>query len=277
MKKFDGKLSSQLPSPSLQQELVAAGEMIAEHFEHREYSRAVREIMALADRANQYIDEQKPWAKIKEDGKEQEVHDTCTQGINMFRVLVIYLKPILPELALKSEDFLNAGALSWDQLDQPLLDHAISTFKPLMTRIEKESLDKIIEASKQHMASQAVAAPTVATSIEPIAAEIEYDDFAKVDLRIARIIKAEHVAKADKLLQLTLDLGGETRTVFAGIKSAYDPKDLEGKLTVMVANLKPRKMKFGMSEGMVLAAGPGGKDLWVLNPDDGAQPGMKVK
>ncbi|MDH5483604.1 MAG: methionine--tRNA ligase [Gammaproteobacteria bacterium] len=277
MKKFDGKLSSQLPSPSLQQELVAAGEAIAEHFEHREYSRAVREIMALADRANQYIDEQKPWAKIKEEGKEQEVHDTCTQGINMFRVLVIYLKPILPELAQKSEDFLNCGELSWQQLDQPLLDHAISKFKPLMTRVEKESIDKIIEATKQHMATQAKAAVTGPLVDEPIAAEIEFDDFAKIDLRIARIVKAEHVEKANKLLQLTLDLGGETRNVFAGIKSAYEPKDLEGKLTVMVANLKPRKMKFGMSEGMVLAAGPGGKDLWILNPDDGAQPGMKVK
>ncbi len=280
-KKFGGKLSSQLPSPSLYKELVDAGDKIAEHFEHREFSRAVREIMALADRANQYIDEEKPWAKIKEEGKEQEVHDTCTQGLNMYRVLVIYLKAIMPELAEKSESFLNSGELSWNQLDEPLLDHEINKFKPLMTRIEKDQIDKIIEASK---ASQAAAAEAAEKALaagpltdEPIAAEIEFDDFAKVDLRIARIVKAEHVKKADKLLQLTLDLGGETRNVFAGIKSAYAPEDLEGKLTVMVANLKPRKMRFGMSEGMVLAAGPGGEDLWILNPDDGAQPGMKVK
>jgi methionyl-tRNA synthetase len=237
--------------------------------------------MALADRDNQYIDEEKPWAKIKEDGKEQEVHDTCTQGLNMYRVLVIYLKAILPELAEKSETFLNSGELNWSQLDEPLLDHEINKFKPLMTRIEKDQIDNIIEASKASQAAAAEAAEkaTVAGPLvdDPIVAEIEFDDFAKVDLRIAKIVKAEHVEKADKLLQLTLDLGGETRNVFAGIKSAYAPEDLEGKLTVMVANLKPRKMRFGISEGMVLAAGPGGKDLWILNPDDGAQPGMKVK
>ncbi len=258
-----------------------AGDAIASHFEHREYSRAVREIMALADRANQYIDEQKPWAKIKEAGLEQEVHETCTQGLNMFRVLVAYLKPILPELARHSEAFLNTGDLNWAQIAQPLLNHDINTFKPLMTRIEKTQIDNIIETTKQHLAQQ-VTAPQVATTRgplmdDPIAEEIEFADFAKIDLRIARIAKAAHVDGADKLLQLTLDLGGETRNVFAGIKSAYKPEDLEGKLTVMVANLKPRKMKFGMSEGMVLAAGPGGKDLWILNPDEGAQPGMKVK
>ena len=212
---------------------------------------------------------------------EQEVHDACTQGLNMFRALVVYLKPILPELAKNAEAFLNAGELSWDQIARPLLNHEISTFKPLMTRIEKAQIDKIIETTRQHLAQQATAPKAAVTKgplmDDPIAEEIEFTDFAKVDLRIARIAKAAHVEGADKLLQLTLDLGGETRNVFAGIKSAYKPEDLEGKLTVMVANLKPRKMKFGMSEGMVLAAGPGGKDLWILNPDDGAQPGMKVK
>jgi len=278
-KKFDGKLSEQLPSPSLYQEMIDSSNTIAEHFEHREYSHAVREIMALADRANQYIDEQKPWVKIKEEGQEQNVQDTCTQGINMFRVLVIYLKAILPDMAKHSEAFLNCDELSWSDLDKPLLDHSINKFKPLMQRIEKEAIDKIVEASKQNLEAAKKAAPKKEkkSANEPIADEIEFDDFAKVDLRIAKIVKAEHVEKADKLLQLTLDIGGETRNVFAGIKSAYAPEDLEGKLTVMVANLKPRKMRFGMSEGMVLAAGPGGKDLWILNPDDGAQPGMKVK
>ncbi|TNF34290.1 MAG: methionine--tRNA ligase [Gammaproteobacteria bacterium] len=279
-KKFNNTLSAELPSPSLYQELVTAGDAIASHFEHREYSRAVREIMALADRANQYIDEQKPWAKIKEAGLEQEVHDACTQGINMFRVLITYLKPILPQLAQDAEAFLNAGELDWNRIQQPLLNHDINPFKPLMTRIEKAQIDNIIETTKQHLAEQAATPVAVAKgplADDPIAEEIDYADFAKVDLRIARIAKAAHVEGADKLLQLTLDLGGETRNVFAGIKSAYQPEDLEGKLTVMVANLKPRKMKFGMSEGMVLAAGPGGKELWILNPDEGAQPGMKVK
>ena len=198
----------------------------------------------------------------------------------MFRILIIYLKAILPEMAAKAEAFLNCGELNWEQLHTPLLDHEINKFKPLMTRIEKDQIDKIVETTKQHLAEQSKVAEKTTTgplADNPISDEIEFDDFAKVDLRIAKIVKAEHVEKADKLLQLTLDIGGETRNVFAGIKSAYAPEDLEGKLTVMVANLKPRKMRFGMSEGMVLAAGPGGKDLWILNPDDGAQPGMKVK
>jgi len=275
-KKFNGKLSAELPSPLLHQELIDAGDSIAEHFEHREFSHAVREIMALADRANQYIDEQEPWVKIKQQGMEQEVQDTCTQGINMFRILVIYLKAILPETAEKAEAFLNCGSLHWKDLNKPLLDHEINKFKPLMTRIEKEQTDKMVDDSKDSM-TPTTAPASGPLADDPIASEIEFDDFAKVDLRVAKIIKAEHVEGADKLLQLTLDLGGETRNVFAGIKSAYSPEDLEGKLTVMVANLKPRKMRFGLSEGMVLAAGPGGKELWILNPDDGAEPGMKIK
>ena len=282
-KNNDGLLASALPVPELHQEMVDAGESIAKHFEDRKYSQAVREIMALADKANQYIADEEPWAKNKVEGNEQAVHEICTQGINMFRILCIYLKPMLPDVIAQAEAFLNTGELSWDDLDKPLLNHSINKFKPLMQRVEKDSIDKIVEASKEDIK----AAPAKNTkkksagdnplSDDPIAPEIEFDDFAKVDLRIAKIVKAEHVEKADKLLQLTLDIGGETRNVFAGIKSAYAPEDLEGKLTVMVANLKPRKMRFGMSEGMVLAAGPGGEDLWILNPDDGAQPGMKVK
>jgi len=276
-KKFDGKLSASLPSPSLHQELVDAGEKIAASFEHREYSHAIREIMALADRANQYIDEQKPWVKIKQPEFAQEVQDTCTQGINLFRILVIYLKPILPQMAAEAEAFLNCGELKWQDTGNALLDHSINKFQALMTRIETQQIEKIVEDSKDNLQATKATPVTGPLADDPIAEEIEFADFARVDLRIARIAKAEHVEGADKLLQLTLDLGGETRNVFAGIKSAYAPEDLEGKLTVMVANLKPRKMRFGMSEGMVLAAGPGGKDLWILNPDDGAQPGMKVK
>ncbi len=278
-KKFDGILAAALPDEALQQQLVVAGDSIADHFEKREYSKAVREIMALADKANAYIDEHKPWALAKEAGREAEVHAICTQGLNMFRVLMTYLKPVLPATAEKAEAFLNTE-FNWATLATPLLNHSINPFKPLMTRIEKTQLDAITEASKDNMQTTETKSGPLAD--DPIAAEINFDDFAKIDLRIARIVKAEHVEGADKLLQLTLDIGGGPdnpvlRNVFAGIKSAYAPADLEGKLTVMVANLAPRKMRFGMSEGMVLAAGPGGKDLFVLHPDDGAQPGMRVK
>ncbi len=278
-KNNDGMLAGALPDAALHQEMVDAGVLIAEHFENRKYSQAVREIMALADKANQYIADEEPWAKNKQEGKEAEVHAICTQGVNMFRILCIYLKPMLPEVIAQAEAFLNCGELSWSDLNKPLLNHSINKFKPLMQRVEKEAIDKIVDASKEDIKAteSKTVKPAKASANEPIADEIEFEDFAKVDLRIAKIIKAEHVEKADKLLQLTLDIGGETRNVFAGIKSAYAPEDLVGKLTVMVANLKPRKMRFGMSEGMVLAAGPGGKDLWILNPDDGAQAGMKVK
>ena len=276
-KKFDNTLSDVLPDEALYQELVDAGDAIAAHFEAREYNKAVREIMALADRANVYIDENKPWVLAREAGREAEVQAICTQGINLFRVLMTYLKPILPATAEKSEAFLNT-TLDWRTLNQPLLGHRINKFKPLMTRIEKENIDAMTDASKENL-EQAADAETVTGPLadDPIAAEISFDDFAKIDLRVARIARAQHVEGADKLLQLTLDLGGVSKNVFAGIKSAYAPEDLEGRLTVMVANLAPRKMRFGVSEGMVLAAGPGGKELFILSPDDGAEPGMKVK
>ncbi len=279
-KKFDRQLSTELPEPELYNNIVAAGEQIAKHYENREYSKAVREIMAQADKANVYIDENKPWVLIKEEGREDEVQKICTQGLNMFRLLMTYLKPILPATAEKSEAFLNTE-LKWASISQPLLSHEINKFKPLLTRIEKEQIETMIHDSLENQANTNM--PTNEETVtgpladDPIANEISFDDFAKIDLRIAKIVKAEHVEGADKLLQLTLDLNGQTRNVFAGIKSAYKPEDLEGKLTVMVANLAPRKMRFGLSEGMVLAAGPGGKDLFILNPDEGAIAGMKVK
>jgi methionyl-tRNA synthetase len=278
-KKFDSQLSAELPEPDLYNDIVAAGELIAEHYESREYNKAVREIMAQADKANVYIDENKPWVLIKEEGREDDVQKICSQGLNMFRLLMTYLKPILPATAEKSEAFLNTE-FTWADISQPLLSHEINKFKPLLTRIEKEQIEAMTHDSIENAAAevgtveQGLSGPM---ADDPLADEISFDDFAKVDLRIAKIIKAEHVEGADKLLQLTLDLGGQSRNVFAGIKSAYKPEDLEGKLTVMVANLAPRKMRFGLSEGMVLAAGPGGKDLFILNPDSGAQPGMKVK
>jgi methionyl-tRNA synthetase len=230
--------------------------------------------MALADKANQYIDEKKPWLIAKEEGKDLELQQVCSVGLNLFRLLVAYLKPVIPALAVNAEQFLNIPAQSWPNDTQPLLTHRINTFIPLMTRVDPEKIAAIVEASKENL--EKTPAPA-AKRFDPIAEAIEIDDFAKIDLRIAKILKAEHVVGAEKLLHLTVDIGDETRSIFAGIKSAYAPEDLIGKLTVVVANLKPRKMRFGLSEGMVLAAGPGGKDIWVLSPDDGAQPGMRVK
>ncbi len=271
--KAGGELTSEIADAALWQQFVDAGDSIAAHYEARDYSKAMREIMALADAANEYIATQEPWKLAKQEGAEAQTLAVCSLGINMFRALLTYLKPVLPALTLDAEAFLGE-TLSWTD---PLSFRAgkINEFKPLLTRVEKDKVDAMIDASKEALAT---AAPKASGPLvdEPIAAEIEFNDFAKVDLRIALIANAEHVEGSDKLLRLTLDLGGETRNVFSGIKSAYDPKDLVGKLTVVVANLKPRKMKFGMSEGMVLAAGPGDKEIYLLEPHSGAKPGQRV-
>lgn len=284
-KRFDGVLSDTCAEPALFQQFVDANSAIAELYERREFGKAMREIMALADKANQYIDEKKPWVIAKEEGKDAELHAACSMGINLFRMLVVYLRPVIPTLAANAEGFLNIPPQTWPNKVEPLLGHKINAFTPLMTRVEPDKIAAIVEASKENLektppakAKPAKAAsPAPAAGIEPIASPIEIDDFAKIDLRVARIVKAESVEGAEKLLQLTVDLGNETRNIFAGIKSAYTPEQLEGKLTVVVANLAPRKMRFGTSEGMVLAAGPGGKDIFVLSPDQGAQPGMRIK
>ena len=280
-KKFSGELSPEIHRPELLKQFTDASDSIAGHYEAREFGRAVRETMALADLANQYIDENKPWVLAKEAGREQEVQDVCSMGLNLFRILIIYLKPVLPAMAASAEAFLNIPPLFWQDVNQTLTAHSINRFKPLMTRIESSAIDAILAESTSTMEKEEEimneAETTAPLTADPISEEISFDDFVKLDLRIARITKAEHVEGADKLLQLTLDLGGETRNVFAGIKSAYNPQDLEGRLTVMVANLAPRKMRFGVSEGMVLAAGPGGSDLFILGPDEGVKPGMRVK
>jgi methionyl-tRNA synthetase len=274
-KRFDNMLSKTCVEPALFAEFVNANESIAEFYENREFGKAMREIMALADKANQYIDEKKPWLIAKEEGKDAQLHDVCSMGVNLFRVLTLYLKPVLPALVTEAEQFLNIDSQAWADNIQPLTDHKLNDFKPLMTRVEPDKIAAIIEASKENL--EKTASQPVAKKFEPIAPTIEFDDFAKLDLRIAKIIKADHVEGAEKLLQLTVDIGDETRNIFAGIKSAYAPEDLEGKLTLVIANLAPRKMRFGVSEGMVLAAGPGGKDIWVLSPDAGAVAGMRVK
>ncbi|MCA2018307.1 methionine--tRNA ligase [Vibrio tritonius] len=281
-KRFEGKLSDTFAEPALYQEFADAAERIANLFETREFGRAIREITALADKANQYVDEKAPWVVAKEEGRDQDLQDICTVGINLFRVLMTYLKPVMPALAQRTEAFLNQE-LTWEGIATPLTGHEISKFKALFNRIDPKHVEEMIESSKEEAAAEKAkleaAAPKAAETEldkDPIADEIEFDDFAKVDMRIAKIISCEEVPKANKLLKFQLDIGGETRQVFSGIKAAYKPEDLVGKYTVMVANLKPRKMKFGMSEGMILAAGPGGDQLWILEPHEGAQPGMRV-
>ncbi len=276
-RRFEGRLSDRLPDQELYGRFVASRELISRDFETRNYQSAIRRIMALADEANRYIDEEKPWLQIKEDGKADHVQAVCTQGINLFRALISYLAPVLPFTADRAGAFLDTDVHDWRGIDQPLLGVAINAFQPLLTRIDPLKIEAVIEDSKESLQPAAAESATDAGfAVEDVAAEITIDDFTKIDLRVARIVSAEAVPEADKLLKLTLDIGAGTRTVFAGIKSAYEPSGLEGRLTVMVANLKPRKMRFGTSEGMVLAAGPGGEDLFLLEPDSGAEPGMRV-
>jgi len=274
-KKFDGQLGDTITEPEKLAEFVAAGDQIAAFYEQREFGRAMRLIMELADKANQYVDEQKPWVLIKDDATRDQVQAISTNALNMFRLLTLYLAPVLPETAEKARRFLNTE-WDWNNRGEHLLSHGIEKFKPLMQRIEMPQIEAVLEASKEAMPAAKGEKKVPESTVDPIADEIEFGDFAKVDLRIAEIVRAEHVEGADKLLRLTLNIGEGERNVFAGIKSAYSPEELEGRLTVMVANLKPRKMKFGLSEGMVLAAGPGGKDIWLLAPDSGATPGLRV-
>ena len=265
-KRFDGQLADTLENRELYDEFVRAGESVATHYDGRDYNRALREIMQLADRANQYIDGKKPWVLARDDKTLPEVQLVSTQGLNLFRLLLIFLKPILPQLAEKAEGFLGVGPLRWADSAIPLLGDQISAYEPLMSRIDSDQVERMVEASREGDAE-------VASENEP--GQIDYGDFAKLDLRAARILEANYVDGADKLLQLTVDLGDSQRQVFAGIRSAYDPEQLVGRMTVVVANLKPKKMRFGVSEGMVLCAGDG-DTLYLIQPDDGAEPGMRV-
>jgi methionyl-tRNA synthetase len=287
-KGFDGMLAAQPDNPELLADIQSIADEVAQFYEKREYGKAIRLIMTRADAANQYINDKEPWVIAKADKQSPELQAICSTGINAFRLLVCYLKPVLPGIAAQVEEFLAIEPLLWKDSKVILSSHRINKFTPLITRVEADKVQAMIEATQRDYESKQA---SKMSQTEPQAstldntgfeAEIEFDDFARVDLRIARISNAQHVEGADKLLQLTLDLGPDKngdpiqRNVFSGIKSAYSPEELVGKLTVVVANLKPRKMKFGMSEGMVLAAGPGGKDIFLLEPHDGATPGMRV-
>ena len=268
VKRFDGRLAGELPDTALFAEFADASETIAGHFERREFSKAMRVIRNLADTANRYIDDHKPWVMIRDDEKLAEVQAVCTQGLNMFRSLMIYLSPVIPSVAAGAREFLNEQTWRWEDTGTPLLDAEIRKFKPLLTRVETDQVARMVEQSRE-------SAPVAEEKKDD--ATISIDDFMKVDLRIAEISTAEPVEGADKLLALTLDLGDSSRQVFAGIKAAYEADALVGRKVIVVANLAPRKMRFGVSEGMVLAAGPGGEDIFLLSPDDGAKPGMRVK
>lgn len=274
---FNGKLSAECTNLALYKLFAQAGNEIAESWDKMEYSHAIRQIMALADRANQYIDEKKPWALMKTKQANQEVQDICTMGINLFRVLMIYLKPVLPQTAKQVENFLDIPPLNWHDKDKPLLDHTIKEFKPLINRIDPKQIEAMKMASQHEVEKKIDGKDQQIKNEEATKPTITIDDFNKIDLRIGKIIEAEAVEGADKLLRLKVDIGEETRQVFAGIKSAYKPDELIGRHVVVVANLAVRKMRFGDSEGMVLAAGPGGKDLWLISPDPGAEAGTKVK
>ncbi|WP_422776267.1 methionine--tRNA ligase [Pseudomonas mediterranea] len=269
-------------APELTDAFLAAAPSIAEAYEARDSARAMREIMALADRANAWIADKAPWSLNKQEGKQDEVQAICALGVNLFRQLVIFLKPVLPLLAADAEAFLNVAPLTWNDHQTLLSNHQLNEFKPLMTRIDAAKVQAMTDASKEDLAASQTDTGAATGNGElvkdPLSPEIEFDAFAAVDLRVALIVKAEAVEGADKLLRLTLDIGDEQRNVFSGIKSAYpDPAKLEGRLTMMIANLKPRKMRFGISEGMVMAAGPGGEEIYLLSPDSGAKPGQRIK
>jgi methionyl-tRNA synthetase len=270
-KHFSSQLAKECDDIALFNLFKQTGDDIASHFDKMEFSHAIRKIMWLADQANQYIDEKKPWTQIKDANKHHDVHQVCTVGINLFRILMIYLKPVLPQTAQAVEKFLNISPLQWYDKDTLLLDHKINEFTPLINRIDS----KQIEAMKMDARNEI----EVSMATQPVNEKkyISIEDFAKIDLRVAKIVSAETIPDADKLLKLQVELDGETKQIFAGIKAAYDPQQLIGRHVVIVANLEPRKMRFGISEGMILAAGPGGEDIWVISPDEGAAAGMKVK
>jgi methionyl-tRNA synthetase len=274
-KRFAGKLSADLgvEGRALLDGLRAHGDAIRELYEEREFGKALREIMLLADRVNEYVDRHKPWELAKQQGMDAALHDVCSVCIEAFRMLTIYLKPVLPALAREVEAFLQVPPLEWHDASRALGEHVIGTYRHLMQRVDPIQVDALLEPP---------AAAAVLPGGEALATEIAIGDFAKVDLRIAKIVDAQAVEGSDKLLRLTLDVGeGRTRSVLSGIKSAYKPADLIGKLTVVVANLAPRKMKFGVSEGMVLAAShadeKGHPGLFLLEPGPGAQPGLRVR
>jgi len=285
-KRFAGKLRPSANNAVIS-ELKVSAPAIADAYASRDYGKALREIMRLSDSANGFVAENAPWVMAKQEGQDANLQEVCSDALEMFRLLTLYLKPVLPKLASEIEAFLNIVPLTWSSVIQSLsAEHTINEYSHLITRIDPKAIEAMTEANKENLTvtpaeiktASPEASPVLGTNDDAEGAYISIEDFTKVDLRIAKIVNAEHVDGAEKLLKLTLDIGEEKpRQVFAGIKSAYDPATLVGRLTVMVANLAPRKMKFGMSEGMVLAASDERGGPYILSPDSGAQAGMRVK
>jgi methionyl-tRNA synthetase len=270
--KLDGKLGTlDGEGKELIQKLIAAKDEIISSYEQLNYAHAIRTIAAMADEANRYVDNKQPWATIKTDA--ETTRTTLTAVLNAVRILTIYLKPVLPKYAAKIERFLNVPSLNFSDVEKIIENHTIHQFERLVERVEKEKVDAMVDESKQEAAAMATSVKPLA---EPIAPECTIEDFMRVDLRIATVVTAQKVEGADKLLQIQLDIGGVVKNVFAGISKAYQPDKLVGRKVVCVANLKPRKMKFGVSEGMILAAGPGDGSVFVLSPDEGAEAGQRV-
>ncbi len=296
-KRFDGKLADALADERAYAHFRGVASQVVAAFDACEFSQAVRLTMGLADEANRYIDEKKPWVIAKQEGADAELQSVCTQGLNLFRVLAICLQPILPETAAQAARFLAAPCARWDDIDRPLLGHVINSYEPLMTRIDPKAIEHMLEASKESLQPTGpadVVAPTATTAVKPapatkpaapapaeseLAAVVGIEEFAKLDLRVARVLACEFVEGSDKLLRFQLDAGvlGE-RQIFSGIRAAYgEPEKLVGRHVIFIANLAPRKMRFGISEGMILSAGSGGDDLFLLDVDAGAEPGASVK
>ena len=273
-KRFDSKLADEIANTELMLSFSSASADIAGFYEEREYGRAIREIMGLADLANRYIDSEKPWVLAKEEGADRHLHLVVTMGILLFRVLAIYLKPVIPDIILEIEKFLGEPSLSWPDIHAAPLGNTINKFIPLIERVESGKIVKMIDEVKRDVEKEKA---IVKEEPEKQGHQISIEDFLKIDLRVAKIVTASSVVGADKLLKLDLDVGGEQRQVFAGIKQSYDPEELVGKMVVVVANLAPREMRFGVSEGMILAAGPGGSEVFLLEPSNGSEPGMKIK
>lgn len=288
-KRFEGRLSESVYDPELQERAASIMDKVCKAYDSRNYAEAIREIMALADEANRFIDREAPWVLAKQEDTEEKLQAVCTQGLNLYKALITYLSPVLPELYAKSQEFLN-HPLPFNEAGSPLLGHTINSFKPLFARIDPKAVEAMLEDSKQDLKTQAAKTPAKAEAKSapgdsaeteengfiPLAPEITIDDFMKLDLRVGTVLSAEEVEGARKLLKLKVDIGLGVRQVFAGIKSAYKPEELVGRQVILVANLKPRQMKFGLSEGMIMAAGEGGADIFVLSPDTGAKNGDKV-
>jgi methionyl-tRNA synthetase len=273
-KSFENTLSAEIDDQPLLDNFQKRADLIASYYEQNDTSKAIREVMALADLANQYIAEKEPWTAIKDQSRIDEVHKVCSLGVNLFRILIIYLKPILPDIAAKSETFLNCANMRWEDIADPLVNHKLEKFKPMLSRLEDKTVQKLITDNAMPSDNQK---QKNKDNKEPQEGFIDIKDFSKIEMKVAKVLVAKPVEGADKLLQLELDVGEEkSRTVFSGIKSVYSPEELEGRLLIVVANLTPRKMRFGISEGMVLAAGQGENDIFLLSADSGALPGMIV-